>query len=174
MPAVGALSTTVNVTSITYDNGYGPVAYSDAYFPSSYYNAVHIDFNLSAGAPFSVRFGPDFGYGGSLAVDGVPVDVKSYDLWWGYDWNNTSQILSASMNLGAGPHTIDVVGNEGCCFGGQEANWNVADTGWRVFSLGSTLVRTAPASKEECKNGGWVGLRLQEPGRLRELLRHRR
>src|SRR5262245_29735506 len=71
MPALSAVVTTVTINSISFDDGSGPVPYATAVFPSSYYNAVHIDLNLSAGAPFNVRFGPDFGNGGYMLIDGV-------------------------------------------------------------------------------------------------------
>ena len=53
-------------------------------------------------------------------VDNVEIDTKTYDLWWGGagNYGNTSQLLAGSINLGAGAHTLQAYGFEGCCDGG--------------------------------------------------------
>jgi len=69
---------------------------------------------------WSFRLGIDFGLGGTLLVDGVELDTKTFDLWWGGagNYGNTSQLLSGSINLGAGDHTLQAYGFEACCDGG--------------------------------------------------------
>jgi hypothetical protein len=69
---------------------------------------------------WAFRLGVDFGYGGTLIVDGTVLDTKTYDLWWGGagNYGNTSQLLAGSINLGVGAHTLQAYGFEGCCDGG--------------------------------------------------------
>ena len=87
------------------------------------------DIGLSAEAFFEVtpaqagvwqfRYGADFGRGGGLYVNDIALDEKwNSDLWWAYNWNNTSEILQGSINLSPGFHSIRILGFEGCCDGG--------------------------------------------------------
>lgn len=67
---------------------------------------------------WAFRFGVDFGWGGTLLLDGQELQTKTGDLWWGGDYGNTSQLLAGAATLTAGKHTIDLYGFEGCCDGG--------------------------------------------------------
>ncbi|MBM4438518.1 MAG: hypothetical protein FJ029_15130, partial [Actinobacteria bacterium] len=57
-----------------------------------------IAFSLSAPQSFSIRLGPDFG------------------------WGATSQLLGGTVSLAAGPHTIEIYGFAGCCDGWMQAD----------------------------------------------------
>lgn len=90
---------------------------------------VSIDFGLTAAQaaqPLSVRFAPDFGRGGALFLDGQLLAASAADLWWGGDWGNTGALLAASgLNLSAGNHELTLYGLEGCCDGGQGAQFSL-------------------------------------------------
>lgn len=70
------------------------------------------------------RYGADFGRGGGLYVDDIALDEKwNTDLWWNFNWNNTTQILQGSINLAPGTHSFRILGFEGCCDGGLTAEF---------------------------------------------------
>lgn len=89
-------------------------------------------FNVSAGqvGVWDFRLGIDFGFGGTLIVDGVELDTHLFDTWWNYDttWSNPSQFLFGSLNLGAGVHVLDAYGFEGCCDGGTIGQFRSANS----------------------------------------------
>ena len=95
--------------------GAGGAATNLAFFDQATFNVGAADAGI-----WSFRLGIDFGLGGTLLVDGVELDTKTYDLWWGGagNYGNTSQLLSGSINLGAGSHTLQAYGFEACCDGG--------------------------------------------------------
>lgn len=109
---------------------------------------MSIDFGLDAGQaalPFSVRFAPDFGRGGALFLDGQLLAATATDLWWGGNWNATNELLTASgLNIGAGNHQLRLYGLEGCCDGGQGAQYRLGSNAtWLNFASNDTLVRQA-------------------------------
>ncbi len=79
----------------------------------------HLAVNFSSGnASVLFQIAPDAGYGGALYLDGMKLTDKQYDLWWGYDWNNSSQILSSLVSgLTNGNHVLEAFWGEGCCNG---------------------------------------------------------
>ena len=81
------------------------------------------------------RIAPDFGFGGGAFLDGSPVAYNPNDMWWGLNWNNTSQLFTFSSALGAGIHTLDVYGQEGCCDGPTGGQFKIGQDGtWTPFS----------------------------------------
>lgn len=83
---------------------------------------------------WSFRFGPDFGWGGALFVDGNLLAFSNDDLWWEGDFNNATEILAGSVSLIAGNHLIEAYGFEPCCDGPQAGEFLAAGTqGWREF-----------------------------------------
>jgi hypothetical protein len=70
---------------------------------------------------WSLRWGPDLGYGGGLYLDDAPLqEAWGTNLWWGGSWGTASQLLQGSATLSAGYHVIRGIGGEDCCDGGQE------------------------------------------------------
>ncbi|MEQ1560084.1 MAG: CCXG family PEP-CTERM protein [Methyloglobulus sp.] len=82
----------------------------------------HLKVNFTTGIKTNTSFllAPDAGFGGAIYVDGNLIASNTADLWWGFDWNNTSQILAGMVNnLKAGDHTFEGYWAETCCNGGQ-------------------------------------------------------
>lgn len=81
------------------------------------------------------QLAPDAGYGGSIYLDGVQLDLDSSDLWWGYNWNNTSELLTAAgIDMSAGAHTLEAFWAEGCCNGYQSGRFSL-DNGQNWMDL---------------------------------------
>ncbi len=96
-----------------------------------------IDFNVAANqaaSTWSFRAGVDFGYGGALFLDGVAVDTKSWDMYWGNNYNNSAQYFLYSTKLGAGNHTLAIYGLERCCDGAQQAQFKIGDGNYTTFA----------------------------------------
>ncbi|WP_229423801.1 CCXG family PEP-CTERM protein [Massilia frigida] len=90
------------------------------------------------------RAGVDFGYGGALFLNGVALDAKSHDIWWDSQYTNPSQYLGATVNLGAGNHTLTIYGFEGCCDGGQQAQFMAPSGTFTSFSTSDNLISAVP------------------------------
>lgn len=98
-----------------------------------------IDFGLSTAGSYSFRAGVDFGHGGAVFLDGTAVDLKTNDMWWAYNYGNTSSVFSVlNQSLAAGNHTLTIYGLEGCCDGGQQVQYSVNGSAYQSFSA-STL-----------------------------------
>ena len=105
-----------------------------------------INFGVSAAdaGAWSFRSGVDFGKGGALFLDGVALDFKSNDMWWAGNYNNSSQYLSGSSLLAAGNHTLSIYGLEGCCDGGQQAQFKAGNSNFASFTSTDGLVSAVP------------------------------
>ena len=105
-----------------------------------------INFGVSAAdaGAWSFRSGVDFGKGGALFLDGVALDFKSRDLWWAGNYNNASQFLSGSSALAAGNHTLSIFGLEGCCDGGQQAQFKAGNSNFVSFGANDGLISAVP------------------------------
>jgi hypothetical protein len=105
-----------------------------------------INFGVSAAdaGAWSFRSGVDFGKGGALFLDGVALDFKSTDMWWAGNYNNSSQFLGGSSNLSAGNHTLSIFGLEGCCDGGQQAQFKSGTNNFTSFASTDGLVSAVP------------------------------
>ncbi|HEX8610098.1 MAG TPA: CCXG family PEP-CTERM protein [Telluria sp.] len=90
------------------------------------------------------RAGVDFGYGGALFLNGVALDAKSHDMWWAGQYDNASQYFNAAVNVGAGNHTLTIYGFEGCCDGGQQAQFMAPAGTFTSFSNTDNLVSAVP------------------------------
>ncbi|RSZ55556.1 PEP-CTERM sorting domain-containing protein [Massilia atriviolacea] len=90
------------------------------------------------------RAGVDFGYGGALFLNDVALDVNSHDMWWAGQYNNASQYFNAAVNLGAGNHTLTIFGFEGCCDGGQQAQFMAPGASFTSFSNTDKLISAVP------------------------------
>ncbi len=93
-----------------------------------------VSFGVATAASYDFRVGVDFGMGGAMFLDGVAVDLRSNDMWWGGDFNNAAGVFSASAALSAGNHVLTVYGFEGCCDGGQNAQFRAQGQQWTSFA----------------------------------------
>ncbi len=121
-----------------------------------------IEFGLATAGSFSVRAGVDFGLGGAMFLDGVAVDFKAHDMWWSGSYADASQIFATAGVLGAGNHTLTIVGFEGCCDGSQQVQFQQAGGSWTSFNSNDGLngVVPEPASVALMLTGmGLIGLR---------------
>lgn len=97
------------------------------------------------------RYGADFGRGGGLYVDDVPLEESwNDDLWWANNWNNSSEVLEGSINLSSGTHSIRILGFEGCCDGGLTAQFRAPGGAWQALSIANLNLMSAkcPANSE--------------------------
>jgi hypothetical protein len=98
----------------------------------------HLTLDLSSVVnQITFQFGLDAGYGGAVYLDNTLVTEKAFDLWWNYDWNNSSQVLSSSFNnLSSGNHVFDIYWAEGCCNGGNSARFSLdGGSTWQSASV---------------------------------------
>jgi uncharacterized repeat protein (TIGR01451 family)/MYXO-CTERM domain-containing protein len=72
---------------------------------------------------WSFRWGPDFGLGGTLLLDGVELQSRWTDMWWAGGFTDPNQYLAGSVNLLAGTHIVEVFGFEDCCDGPGNAQF---------------------------------------------------
>jgi len=100
-----------------------------------------VNFGLDSGQAGQVdfRIAPDFGYGGAAFLDGVPVGYNSNDMWWEYNWANTSQLFTFGGILGIGNHVLDVYGQEGCCDGFTAGQFSLKGANWVAFGTNDKL-----------------------------------
>lgn len=79
-----------------------------------------VDVPAARAGRWRFRFGADYGYGGGLYVNGVPLQQAwGTDLWWNGNWNGAAEMLEGEINLPAGRHLVAVYGTEDCCEGLQ-------------------------------------------------------
>lgn len=125
-----------------------PADFNGATGGNSSYDHLRVDFSVSggfAGSSAIFELAPDAGYGGALYLDGVLLATKASDLWWGGNWNNTTQLLIGNVaQLGQGNHVLEAFWAEGCCNGGQGARFSVAGQGWQSLSVRSLDALTVP------------------------------
>jgi hypothetical protein len=55
-------------------------------------------------------------------------------MWWGLDWNNTAQLFTFTSAIGAGPHQLDVYGQEACCDGPTAGEFRINGGPWQAFA----------------------------------------
>ena len=106
-------------------------------------NAFHFLFEFTASTaqaaagPWQFRFGPDFGFGGVMLLDGNVLQAMwAHDMWWDYQWTDPTQFLEngAGVAVGAGSHVFEVYGFDDCCDGAMEADVSIGGAGWQVIS----------------------------------------
>lgn len=156
--SAAAYQSVVNAAVGTPSPGYGtaaPAVYDNisnhGLFGSSNSNIAFkstIDFGVSSAnaGTWAFRSGVDFGGGGAIFVDGLAYDFKSNDMWWNGSYSNPSQYFGITLNLAAGNHTLNLYGLEGCCDGGQQAQFKIGNGSFRTFSTSDTL---APVPEPE-------------------------
>lgn len=100
------------------------------------FSYLNVGFNTAVSSTgWAIRMAPDAGYGGEMYLDGNLLSRKSHDLWWGGNWNNATQILSASnLTVNAGNHVFTAYWAEGCCNGGQGLQYSTDGLNWHSMS----------------------------------------
>lgn len=95
-----------------------------------------IDFGVTAAQAglWSFRTGVDFDRGGAIFLDGVALNYRSSNMWWGGNYNTATQFLAGSLNLAAGNHTLTIFGLEGCCDGGEQAQFKIGSGQYTTFA----------------------------------------
>ncbi len=92
--------------------------------------------SASQAGVWQFRYGADFGLGGGLYVDDVPLEESwNSNLWWNNNWNNASDVLQGSINLSPGTHSIRIIGFEDCCDGGLTAQFQPPGGAWQALAV---------------------------------------
>lgn len=112
------------------------------------YNRLKVDFTISAAYAGNFLFfqlAPDAGYGGELYLDGTLLDQQITDLWWGYDWNNTGELLKANgVPLAQGNHNLEAFWAEGCCNGSQGGRFSFDGQNWESLTVANLDALAVP------------------------------
>jgi hypothetical protein len=87
-----------------------------------------VTFDVTQAGTYSFKFGIDFGYGGTLLVNGAAIDTNTNNLWWSGNINDQNNTLFGTASLHTGLNTIDIYGFEDCCDGGTIGEYAGADT----------------------------------------------
>jgi hypothetical protein len=82
-----------------------------------------IKFGVATAGSYDFRFGVDFGNGGAVFLDGTALSFNRSDMWWSDSYTNPSQSFQYTLNLTSGNHTFAIYGLDGCCDGGQQAQF---------------------------------------------------
>lgn len=99
-------------------------------------------FTVPTSGTWGVRYGADYGLGGGLYINGIPLDERwEEDLWWSNSWNS-SDVLEGITTLSAGEHLLEIIGAEGGNDGGLTIQfYRGSDNNWQqdATSLGITI-----------------------------------
>lgn len=88
---------------------------------------------------WSFQVGADFDFGGTLLIDGVAVQTRNDNF---YDANTG---FTATINLGSGNHTVQLVGFEGCCDGPTNAAFkDPLDSEFQIITSSDLANPTTP------------------------------
>lgn len=97
---------------------------------------VRISVTSTGTSVAAFRFGADFGWGGTLLLDGVEVQARWSDMWWNGAFTNPSQYLQGILTLTPGTHLIELYGFEGCCDGAMTGELDVGNGG-EIIEIGT-------------------------------------
>lgn len=93
---------------------------------------------------WTFRLGGDYGHGGGLYIDDMPISERwREDLWWEFDWNN-GEVIQASVFLNEGYHKIEALAFEDCCDGANEFQFRKPGGSFRVMSTANLDLKTYP------------------------------
>jgi MSHA biogenesis protein MshQ len=113
---------------------------------STYFNVASNETGI-----WGIRYGADFGGGGGLYVDGIPLEEQwGDDLWWANDWDASGEVLQGTIDLTAGYHQLEVIGQEGCCDGGITVQFQRPGGVFTAYNVGDIDIRSraCPISSE--------------------------
>ena len=106
-----------------------------------------IAFGVNAGqaGSWGLRAGVDFGNGGAVFLDGVALGYKSNNMWWSGSYGNTDGTFDfMPVAVGAGNHRLQLFGLEGCCDGGQNAQFSINSAPYVTFGSNDGLAAAVP------------------------------
>jgi hypothetical protein len=108
-----------------------------------YYQAI---FYANTEGTWCFRAGIDFGKGGGMYLDDMPIhEIYNDDLWWAHNWNNTTDILSGCKHLKKGWHILEIYGVEWCCDGDQTIQYkSPKDSIWKDLANYNILLYHQP------------------------------
>lgn len=132
-PTPGYGSTTVEV----FDGISNHATLSGEQVDLAYKFVVNFIVDENQAGSWSFRAGVDFGGGGVMLLDGVPLHFNPNDMWWVGSYANPYGYLAGSALLTGGAHTLTLYGLEPCCDGGnigQQAQFRVGDGAFTTFS----------------------------------------
>jgi len=99
-----------------------------------------IDYSLGSGTA-DFQLGADWGLGGIIiGTDGGDI-VRTNDIWWANNWNNTD-VIDFSLT-GAGSGTFQLLGFEHCCSGNNSLRVSI-DGGQTYSAVKATVPEPAP------------------------------
>lgn len=114
--------------------------YFGAFSNYAFESTINFGVTAAQAGTWNFRTGVDFGYGGALFVDGVVLGYNTHDMWWANNYGTANGSLQGAINLAAGNHVMKVYGLEGCCDGGQQAQFKAANAAdYRTFASNDTL-----------------------------------
>ncbi len=106
--------------------------------PGSYYHShLQVEFDHTSLGDWMFQIATDAGYGGALYMNGTLVQRRVTDLWWGFNWNATSELLSSNgAQFELGTNVLDVYWAEACCNGGQSGRFSTnGGQDWMALSV---------------------------------------
>lgn len=113
----------------------------------NFHSRLTIEFDyLDPSQDWLFQFAPDAGFGGAVYANGALVQSNTTDLWWGFNWNRTSEILTAtSASFALGTNVLELYWAEGCCDGGQSGRLSVnGGQDWMSLSVDNLELVAVP------------------------------
>ncbi|MFK8028668.1 MAG: CCXG family PEP-CTERM protein [Gammaproteobacteria bacterium] len=124
---------------------------------------LQVEFTTNLIQDLVFEFAPDAGLGGAIYVNNDLVQRRAADLWWGYNWNRTNEILSSNgTDFSMGTNVIDLYWAERCCDGRQSGRFSL-NGGQDWMSLSVANLASMPVPEPGILvliAGGMVGLGL--------------
>ncbi|AXA93438.1 CCXG family PEP-CTERM protein [Massilia sp. YMA4] len=105
----------------------------------AYHFTVEFEVPAALAGQWHFRAGVDFGDGGTMMLDDTVLDYRRDDLWWVGYWDSTG-VLSGSVALAEGRHTLHLYGLERCCDGFFTTQFRVGNSGYTTFSDDDSLL----------------------------------
>jgi len=132
-------TTVTNFTNIRNSNLFGTTNSNIAFFSNH-----HFEVTPATQGVWQFRFGGDYGRGGGLYVDDVPLEEDwNNDLWWAFNFANPDVLQGSTAFLNPGYHTLQLIGYEGCCDGGTTVQFqNPTTGGWQAWNTTNATIRS--------------------------------
>lgn len=97
----------------------------------SFASLTRVEFSLpiSSTEPWQLQIRPDYGLGGAVFLDGVPIAFNPDDMWEGL-----GQIFLIPRTIQAGGHVLEAYGIENCCDGATFGLYQVPGGSFQTFA----------------------------------------